>query len=52
VTALAHSAAQRRQPTEAEWEKAARCDLRDPLGASSERRYPWGDSEDLSRRNN
>ncbi|HEY7975965.1 MAG TPA: SUMF1/EgtB/PvdO family nonheme iron enzyme [Ktedonobacterales bacterium] len=41
-----------RLPTEAEWEKAARCDPRDPLGASSERRYPWGDSEDLSRCDN
>ncbi len=33
-----------RLPTEAEWEKAARSDPRDPLGASSERIYPWGDS--------
>ena len=32
-----------RLPTEAEWEKAARCDPRDPLGASSQRIYPWGD---------
>ncbi len=33
-----------RLPTEAEWEKAARSDPRDPLGASSERIYPWGDT--------
>ncbi len=41
-----------RLPTEAEWEKAARLDPRDPLGASSERIYPWGDAQDLSRCNN
>ena len=40
-----------RLPTEAEWEKAARLDPRDPLGASSERIYPWGDAFDQSRCN-
>ena len=40
-----------RLPTEAEWEKAARCDPRDPLGASSERIYPWGDTFDAARCN-
>ena len=40
-----------RLPTEAEWEKAARCDPRDPLGASSERIYPWGDLFDATRCN-
>ncbi|HEX8728574.1 MAG TPA: SUMF1/EgtB/PvdO family nonheme iron enzyme [Ktedonobacterales bacterium] len=40
-----------RLPTEAEWEKAARCDPRDPLGASSERIYPWGDRFDPARCN-
>ncbi len=40
-----------RLPTEAEWEKAARSDPRDPLGASSERIYPWGDTFDASRCN-
>ena len=40
-----------RLPTEAEWEKAARLDPRDPLGASSERVYPWGDTFDQSRCN-
>ncbi len=40
-----------RLPTEAEWEKAARLDPRDPLGASSERVYPWGDAFDQSRCN-
>ncbi len=33
-----------RLPAEAEWEKAARSDPHDPLGASSERIYPWGDT--------
>lgn len=40
-----------RLPTEAEWEKAARCDPRDPLGTSSERIYPWGDIFDTARCN-
>lgn len=40
-----------RLPTEAEWEKAARSDPRDPLGASSERIYPWGDSFESARCN-
>ncbi len=43
-----------RLPTEAEWEKAARCDPRDsqgPLGASSQRIYPWGDVFDKMRCN-
>ena len=43
-----------RLPTEAEWEKAARCDPRDsqgPLGASSQRIYPWGDRFDATRCN-
>ena len=40
-----------RLPTEAEWEKAARLDPRDPLGASSARVYPWGDAFDQSRCN-
>jgi formylglycine-generating enzyme required for sulfatase activity len=40
-----------RLPTEAEWEKAARCDPREPLGASSERIYPWGDRFDQTRCN-
>jgi formylglycine-generating enzyme required for sulfatase activity len=43
-----------RLPTEAEWEKEARSDPRDPqgpLGASSERIYPWGDSFDKLRCN-
>lgn len=38
-----------RLPTEAEWEKAARCDPNDPLGASSQRIYPWGDRYDPMR---
>ncbi len=38
-----------RLPTEAEWEKAARSDPRDPLSASSERIYPWGDTFDKLR---
>ena len=40
-----------RLPTEAEWENAARCDPREPLGASSERIYPWGDEFDVTRCN-
>ncbi len=40
-----------RLPTEAEWEKAARSDPRDPLGASSDRVYPWGDTFDAARCN-
>ena len=43
-----------RLPSEAEWEKAARCDPRDPqgpLGASSERIYPWGDTFEAARCN-
>ncbi|MGH2503793.1 MAG: SUMF1/EgtB/PvdO family nonheme iron enzyme [Ktedonobacterales bacterium] len=40
-----------RPPTEAEWEKAARCDPHDPLGASSERIYPWGDRFEATRCN-
>ncbi len=40
-----------RLPTEAEWEKAARCDPHDPLGASSQRIYPWGDRFDQTRCN-
>lgn len=40
-----------RLPTEAEWEKAARSDPRDPLGPSSERIYPWGDVFDFDRCN-
>jgi formylglycine-generating enzyme required for sulfatase activity len=38
-----------RLPTEAEWEKAARCDLTTALFPSSERIYPWGDSFDFER---
>ncbi|MGH2504610.1 MAG: SUMF1/EgtB/PvdO family nonheme iron enzyme, partial [Ktedonobacterales bacterium] len=37
--------------TEAEWEKAARCDPHDPLGPSSERVYPWGDRFEATRCN-
>jgi formylglycine-generating enzyme required for sulfatase activity len=40
-----------RLPTEAQWEKAARCDPRNPLGISSERIYPWGDRFDETRCN-
>ena len=40
-----------RLPTEAEWEKAARSDPREPLGASSERVYPWSDAWDAARCN-
>jgi len=40
-----------RLPTEVEWEKAARGDPRDPLGANSERIYPWGDTFDSTRCN-
>lgn len=40
-----------RLPTEAEWEKAARSDPGDPLGTSSERVYPWGDTYDATRCN-
>jgi formylglycine-generating enzyme required for sulfatase activity len=43
-----------RLPSEAEWEKAARLDPRDPqgsLGASSARIYPWGDTFDKMRCN-
>ena len=40
-----------RLPTEAEWEKAARCDPRDPLSASSQRIYPWGDRFETTRCN-
>jgi formylglycine-generating enzyme required for sulfatase activity len=40
-----------RLPTEAEWEKAARSDPREPLSASSRRIYPWGDRFDQSRCN-